>query len=212
MEWDQVMVLDESLKDLSKFILVPPISSPSSSPFKAASNLPKCDGCFSAQLDWLSYGDHYNLWYVALTRAKRVLSVPPKFMKLINDLQGVDDLISLQSLAISGQEEIKSKTLDSIAKVAESSSLTQPLDSLGIIKNESKNTNYDIVPNTVVSNTRDPEHNMSTINPLDEPYIFGGKEWSFEDVRIIHQYIFLPLQAELNSKGGLVIDGRKYFS
>jgi hypothetical protein len=91
MEWDRVMVLSVSLKDLSQYKIVTPVtSSPSkcgpisqACGFKAASKLCDIDGSSSAQLDWLSYRDHYNIWYVDLTRAKKVLLVPPKFMKLL---------------------------------------------------------------------------------------------------------------------------------
>eukprot|EP00121_Abeoforma_whisleri_P000846 Awhi_evm1s749 len=37
-------------------------------------------------MDWESYGDNYNIWYVALTRAKRVLSIPERMVVLLSDL------------------------------------------------------------------------------------------------------------------------------
>lgn len=151
MEWERVMVLDEAFKDLSKYVLLNQFPFSSSPSLKAASKLDNVDGCLSAQLDWISYGDHYNLWYVALTRAKRVMSVPPKFMQLLNDLRRMNELIRLQSIVPTKQKEIKSVI------------------------------------------------------------VIGEKEWSFEEIRLIHKDIFLPLKAELQSRGGLVIDNIKYF-
>jgi ATP-dependent exoDNAse (exonuclease V) alpha subunit len=51
-----------------------------------------------AQLDWLNYGDAYNLWYVAVTRAKRVLSVSPKFMTLVTDLKDLNANINQKNI------------------------------------------------------------------------------------------------------------------
>ena len=33
-------------------------------------------------------GDEYAVWYVALTRARKLLSVPPQFVQLLDRLQG----------------------------------------------------------------------------------------------------------------------------
>jgi superfamily I DNA/RNA helicase len=62
LEWDRVMIIDETLKDISTFE-------------------------DKGGLDWLPYVDDYNVWYVALTRAKKVLSVPSKYMTLVNDMR-----------------------------------------------------------------------------------------------------------------------------
>jgi hypothetical protein len=206
MEWDRVMVLDETLKDLSTFKIVSPFSKPESSPvlpqpfsqspgFKAASNLGIIDDGCSAQLDWQSYGDDYNLWYVALTRAKKVLSVPPKFMKLLNDLQGIHEIVSSRPVVLTGQ----------------CSPITGPIESTSMNEDNSIGTDEEGNGNAFKFVT--PVKLSSTTGVvLDQPYpYFGGKQWSIEELRLIHRDIFLPMQTDIQSKGGLVIDNKAYF-
>jgi hypothetical protein len=91
MEWGRVLVLDASLSALSAYT-VKEADAPSPS-FKSASALittpPRRPVLPISGLDWLSYGDNYNLWYVALTRAKSVLCVPPKYMDLVEDMRNI---------------------------------------------------------------------------------------------------------------------------
>lgn len=205
MEWDRVMVLDETLKDLSTFKIVTPgfdKSSPvfpqpfSQSPgFKAASNLGIIDHGCSAQLDWQSYGDDYNLWYVALTRAKKVLSVPPKFMKLLNDLQGIHEIVSSRPVVRTGQ-------CSPITRPMEPTSMNEE-NSIGMNEEGNRNANKFVTPVKVKSTN-------GVILDQPDPY-FGGKQWSIEELRLIHRDIFLPLQTDIQSKGGLVIDNKAYF-
>lgn len=86
MEWDRVQVLDYSLTDLARFKVEPATTySPSSS--RQAS--PQRGTRYVAQMQWQSYGDLYNLWYVAVTRAKKELSIPPKMCLLLEQLHRV---------------------------------------------------------------------------------------------------------------------------
>ncbi|CAM9368431.1 unnamed protein product, partial [Ectocarpus fasciculatus] len=97
LEWDNVMLYDSSMKDLSKYKVYP---TNSSSRFQPANQVvtPERNGpCHSVELDWLSYGDDYNLWYVAVTRAKRLLCVSPKFTRLVNDMLKMRDIVESQA-------------------------------------------------------------------------------------------------------------------
>lgn len=204
MEWDRVMVLDETLKDLSKFKIVTPIHKlklspvlpqpfPQSPGFKAASNLGIIDDGCSAQLDWQDYGDDYNLWYVALTRAKKVLSVPPKFMKLLKDLQEIHEIVSSRPVVLTGQCSPITRPIESISKIEEKN--------IGTDEEGNENANKFATPEKV---------RITTGLILDQPCLyFGG--WSIEELRLIHRDIFLPLQIDIQSKGGLVIDNKAFF-
>jgi hypothetical protein len=65
MEWDEVQVLGETFCTLASW--------------------DKCETLGHPQFGFKRSGDDVNLWYVALTRAKRVLSITTNFQSLLND-------------------------------------------------------------------------------------------------------------------------------
>ena len=69
MEWDNVQLLAPSRNALNRY--------------KVKENR----GVPFVEMDYKCYGDDINLWYVALTRAKKVLSVPSDFMELLRDFE-----------------------------------------------------------------------------------------------------------------------------
>ena len=78
MEWDRVQVVDHALTGLVNFdVKLPGMPSSFTSPGKDH----PWDEC--VEFNFKNWGDELNLWYVALTRARKVLSVPPKFMALL---------------------------------------------------------------------------------------------------------------------------------
>ena len=80
-EWDNVVVLDD-LCGISAFI---PKDMQKKQYNKDNKKPPK-----GVPREWQfktkDYGDDLNLWYVALTRARKVMAVPPKFLKLFEKL------------------------------------------------------------------------------------------------------------------------------
>jgi hypothetical protein len=77
MEWDNVEICDD-LVPLAKFRAVR--RNPASPCIQTAS-VPLDR---AARFDFAEYGDHINLWYVAVTRARRRLSLPPKFKEMVD--------------------------------------------------------------------------------------------------------------------------------
>ena len=65
-EWDHVELLDD-FKPLAAFEVV--------------------DG--RGRMAWRAGNDEFNLWYVALTRAKRRLVVPAKFLAFVQDMRSI---------------------------------------------------------------------------------------------------------------------------
>ena len=72
MEWDNVMVFDKSLMTLSKYRTIENVES--------VIGVIDCRGCSA---------DGLNLWYVAVTRAKKRLSIPKKLENLLNDWEAI---------------------------------------------------------------------------------------------------------------------------
>ena len=77
MEWDNVEICDD-LVSLAKFRVVK--RNPSSPCIQSAA-VPLD---ITAMFDFPGYGDDINLWYVAVTRARKRLSLPPKFKEMID--------------------------------------------------------------------------------------------------------------------------------
>ena len=69
-EWDNVMLLD----DCEELLQV---------------NKKSEEGGSKWEFNFKPYGDDLNVWYVGLTRAKKVLSVPPKFCRLYDFLNNL---------------------------------------------------------------------------------------------------------------------------
>jgi hypothetical protein len=91
MEWDRVMVLDSSLIQLNKFMIVSDVcTTPTKTSFTTAAAIKtESTGIRKGQFGYSGKGvlaDTMNLWYVAVTRAKKVLSIPPKLSQLISDI------------------------------------------------------------------------------------------------------------------------------
>jgi hypothetical protein len=90
MEWDNVQVFATSMGSfnsrLDKYTIHD--GAHSKGGFQRASNVIKTSTDSSiarSEINYQNFGDGLNLWYVALTRAKKVLSVPPELMALIQD-------------------------------------------------------------------------------------------------------------------------------
>ena len=77
MEWDNVEVCDDLIALALFNICSIDIQSPG---FTWAYDRPPGE---TARFGFKEFGDDLNLWYVALTRAKRRLSLPPKFQDLV---------------------------------------------------------------------------------------------------------------------------------
>ena len=88
MEWDLVLVLDDDLCNLSKYKVVDKgirwDSYGTLSRCASADQLRHIDEK-QGMIDCKSYGDDINMWYVAITRAKKVLGIPPKLKTLLLD-------------------------------------------------------------------------------------------------------------------------------
>ena len=77
MEWWTVCVLGDGLLDLTK--VKTEAASGHSSGFQSAASAATSKPPKHAFFDFKNYGDDVNLWYVAVTRAKKLLVVPSKF-------------------------------------------------------------------------------------------------------------------------------------
>jgi hypothetical protein len=85
------MVLDSSLIQLNKFTIVSDACiTPTRSSFTTAGAIKtESKGIKKGQFDYSGRGvlaETINLWYVAVTRAKKILSIPPKLSQLISDI------------------------------------------------------------------------------------------------------------------------------
>jgi UvrD/REP helicase N-terminal domain/UvrD-like helicase C-terminal domain len=86
-EWDNVQVCDDFV-ELCSFAKKERTPASLSTPDdEASTKRPKLSD--SWQFNFKGWGDDVNLWYVALTRAKSMLSIPPRFLKL---LEAFDDV------------------------------------------------------------------------------------------------------------------------
>lgn len=81
LEWPYVHVLGDAFFNLAKVAIGPPTA-------KTRETQPP-GSLTIASFEFPDYGDDVNLWYVAVTRAKKVLSLPPEFMLLVHDLNKV---------------------------------------------------------------------------------------------------------------------------
>lgn len=87
LEWDVVEVLDDLSQNLSQFSFSSQTSGFQSASIAASSSAP--------EWNFKSWGDDVNLWYVALTRPKRELILPAKFIDLLNAFEEVVDIAEL---------------------------------------------------------------------------------------------------------------------
>jgi hypothetical protein len=136
-------------------------------------------------------------------------------------LPGIHELVSPRPLVLSGQCSPVTRPIESLSMIENENTemngdvcivvtqpVTRPIESLSMIENE--NTKMNGYAHIVVT----PAKSDRTIGMIleDQPYpYFGGKEWSIGELRLIHKDVFLPLQAGLQSKGGLVIDNGNFF-
>lgn len=106
MEWDRVQILDTSMRPLTKFkveVATGQPQSPNSPSMQTAYQMNQQQQKqgqlrqLRAEMNWQSWGDEYNLWYVALTRAKKVLSTPPKFLQLMEDFIAIEAQVMAQT-------------------------------------------------------------------------------------------------------------------
>jgi hypothetical protein len=79
MEWDTVQVCDDFIS-LAEFNIT------------RARNTSNSQMEYQCQFNCPKYADEINLWYVATTRAKKVLAVPPKFTTLLVELEQLDNI------------------------------------------------------------------------------------------------------------------------
>ena len=81
-EWAHVQLCDD-FADLALFRVAAADAGPA--PRFAAARGPGAGPApaRTAQFDWRAWGDDYHLWYVAVTRARRTLAVPKKFVALV---------------------------------------------------------------------------------------------------------------------------------
>jgi hypothetical protein len=213
MEWNHVQVLDTSLKALSVYKLTPPSSDVSgrlaingalSSPLStsqsektprlqsATSALRQDKPLMNAQLDWLSYGDAYNLWYVALTRAKKTLSVPQKYVDLVLDMrrmEGSNGSCDHESPVLIKQENEEE---DAVCPCTPTRLSGEPLSTdPHITPVKRKRTSVDI--------------------DSAEAVIIGGKPRTAHEVLSLYHHVGRPWIEERMEEGGLCIDNAVYF-
>ena len=91
MEWDVVEVLEESMMLLNKVKVSSAASSPSRSVFVSASAIVSQGHAMTATFDYKHYGDDLHKWFVACSRAKRELCLPPELLALFRDLAKVEE-------------------------------------------------------------------------------------------------------------------------
>lgn len=91
MEWDRVQLFASSMSTfasrLDKYSIYSRQQIQHQHSFQRAPRNNIDSSIPHSEINYANYGDGLNLWYVALTRAKDVLSVPPEFMSLINDFE-----------------------------------------------------------------------------------------------------------------------------
>lgn len=165
-EWDRVVLVDSSMAELSRFKLR---KKPMSHPRDGGS-------LYDAEMDWKHFGDDYNLWYVAVTRAKKTLQVSPKLMQLIKDM------IQIKKIAVAPRvPSFAGFNIASPSCVSHDSSME------------------------LETSTAKVQSIVTSPQPSDM-FLIGGKQFSYEEVKIIWQSIGNKWMSERQVYGGLTID------
>ena len=85
--------MDSCLPDLARYrsYRTDPMEAPPHPQVVSAAEATRWPGPVRSRMEmnWPHYGDEFNKWYVALTRAKRVLSVPAKLLQLVREFASV---------------------------------------------------------------------------------------------------------------------------
>jgi len=149
-------------------------------------------------INYDSYGDGLNLWYVALTRAKKVLSVPVEFMHLIQDF---DYFLKSQNPVCNLSRDIdfvvsKRVKIEPEERSVDSPPANSPTGEI-VSRNYSPQRQGDIDPDAVVPR----------IVSLDGQY----REPTSAELISLHNSLAKPWADEMMAaSGGLEIDGENH--
>ena len=149
-----------------------------------------------SEINYLDHGDGLNLWYVALTRAKKVLSLPPELMALIEDFE-----YFLKSQRTHQQEDNSSPDLmiNSTAKRIK----LEVESSSHISETESSEDNCVLM---------NEERNQTAVEAVHPPrtFLLNGKvprEATQAELQSLSKHLAYPWAKEmLAADGGLIID------
>jgi hypothetical protein len=195
LEWDRVEIADGSLCDIADFQYSPTINSPILiSPLKR----PRIDGetnkyvsevHLQAEFDYVSWGDAVNLWYVALTRARKILSVPPKFLMLMEIFTLVAKNCNPELQCHNNEEGVKVYDVDEGDDTNESRSMMSSSSQLfaSPVSTQSQSNSYSLSLTPLVSSQ-------------------SASVLSIQQQEAIYRSLYLKWKGEMNRQGGLIID------
>jgi hypothetical protein len=205
MEWDCVQVFASSMSSFNSRLdkyTIHDESQPPRTGFHRATTIPRGphDSSTSwSEINYVDYGDGINLWYVALTRAKRVLSVPPEFMALIEDFQYI----------LKSQHAVDSSTIAKSQSQSQSPSSQVTYSTLKRVKREEERGGEECKEDRALPLLED-----TTAEEEETPpklfYLNGGKtkrEASPSELKCLHRHLAQPWATEmLAADGGLFFD------